>query len=130
MINVVPEAYVPRDRRLFLILQGVSAASTVRASRFGDAIASVFPSEEERAGFGRERENGEMWNESNNQRRCDLIDLKYSRGLTAAETKELTRLQALLVHHRERVAPLPIEAAQRFYDELLARIASTQTTGQ
>lgn len=130
MINVVPEANALRDRRLFLVLQGVIASTTVRASRFGDAIASVFPSEEERADFRQESKNDETWNESKNQRRCELIDLKYSRGLTSAETKELARLQALLVRHREQVAPLPIEAAQRFYDELLARIAATKTTGQ
>ncbi len=128
MIDKLPAALGQHNRHVFIVLQGVGAAATVRATRFGDAIASVFPSEEERADFGQPNEAEDEWTEAKNQRRCDLIDRKYLRGLTSAEAKELASLQALMVHHRQRIAPLPIEDAQRLYRELLARVGTPGPT--
>jgi hypothetical protein len=58
-----------------------------------------------------------------NQRRCDLINRKYAGGITPAETRELAHLQEQMLRHRQRVAPLPIEAAERLYKQLLADVS-------
>jgi hypothetical protein len=73
-----------------------------------------------------ENEN-ETWTEAKNQRRCDLIDRKYAGGLTPAETRELAQLHAQMLRHSQRVAPLPIEAADRLYKELLAGVNAARS---
>ena len=68
----------------------------------------------------------ETWTEAANQRRCDLIDRKYAGGLTPAETSELALLQAQMLRHRQRVAPLPLEDARCLYKELLAGVITSR----
>jgi hypothetical protein len=63
----------------------------------------------------------DTWTEAKNQRRCDLIDRKYAGGLTASQALELAWLQEQMLRHRQRVAPLPIEDAERLYQELVTR---------
>lgn len=46
------------------------------------------------------------WNEKKNARRVALINKKYDHGLTAAEKKELARLQKEADGFRDRVAPV------------------------
>src|SRR5438477_13001265 len=68
----------------------------------------------------------EAWTEAKNQRRCDLIDRKYAGSLTPAETFELAWLQQAMLRHRQRVAPLPLDAARRLHQELLARFGVSE----
>lgn len=59
------------------------------------------------------------WTEAKNNRRYNLIIRKYSdEGLSSPEVDELARLQAEMIAHRQRVAPLPIREAARFLKEL------------
>ncbi|HEV3385531.1 MAG TPA: hypothetical protein VG097_12005 [Gemmata sp.] len=69
----------------------------------------------------------ETWTEVKNQRRCDLINRKYSRGLNPEETVELAHLQEQMLSYRDRVAPLPIEAARRLYQKILTELNGTQS---
>jgi hypothetical protein len=46
------------------------------------------------------------WTEEKNARRAELINKKYDRGLTAAEKKELKRLQAEVDDFAERALPV------------------------
>jgi hypothetical protein len=65
----------------------------------------------------------EPWTDAKNQRRCDLIDRKYAEGLKPAEAAELAVLQEQMLRCRQRVAPLPLEAALRLHQELLKKAA-------
>jgi hypothetical protein len=110
-------------------LRGISAEATGKSSRLGDPVAASSPDEEAIADFDQppwpEIED-ETWTEMKNQRRCDLIDRKYGGGLTPAETAELSRLQVQMLRHSQRVAPLPIEAAERLYEKLLAGVKTSR----
>jgi hypothetical protein len=68
----------------------------------------------------------EPWSEARNDRRCDLIDRKYTGTLTPAETVELAQLQEQMLRYRQRVAPLPLEDARRLHQDLLAKAAKAQ----
>jgi hypothetical protein len=108
-----------------LLLLGIGAASADKSSRLDHSIATVAPYEEEIADFEqapRPESEDETWTDAKNQRRCDLIDRKYAGGLTQNEARELAWLQALMLRYRQRNAPLPIEAARRLYEELLAAV--------
>jgi hypothetical protein len=118
------EKVLPRFRLL-----GVGAVSAGKSSRLSFAVTTVSPYEDEIADFAkpsRPDAEDETWTEAKNQRRCDLIDRKYMGGLTPAEARELTRLQELMVRHRQRVAPLPYDDALRLYKELLARVGDSR----
>jgi hypothetical protein len=65
----------------------------------------------------------ETWTEEKNSRRCDLIDREIDGTLTAAEAQELKQLQAELLRYRQKVAPLPIDAARKLHQELLVKAA-------
>ena len=69
--------------------------------------------------------NGDKpWTKEKNARRCDLIDRKYAgHALTPAEALELAQLQEEMPRYRQRVAPLPLEAARRLHQELLEKAA-------
>jgi hypothetical protein len=110
-------------------LLGIRAASSEKSSRLGHPAATVTPCEGEsadynQAGWPETEEN--TWTEPKNQRRCDLIDRKYQGKLTPVEACELARLQALMLRHRQRVAPLPLEDALRLCKELLAGVNSSR----
>jgi hypothetical protein len=111
-----------------IVLLEIGAASAQRASRLGYPITSDFPFENGTADYGEpppSENDDEPWTEAKNQRRCDLIDRKYAGGLTPAETNELAQLQAQMLRHSRRVAPLPIEAARRLYQKILADVNSS-----
>ena len=61
------------------------------------------------------------WSQSLNTRRCELIEKELDGALTDAETGELERLQTQAIAHRDRVAPLPLAAAERLQQQLLAK---------
>jgi hypothetical protein len=99
-------------------------------SRLGNPSAAVPPCEEEFASQGQRDWEDERWTEEKNQRRCDLINRKYAAGLTSNEARELARLQAQMLRHRDQVAPLPLEQAERWYSELLAAICSPSSPAE
>ncbi len=76
------------------------------------------------------RSNGvaddEPWTDEKNERRCDLIDRKFAGGLSPAEHIELAELQEQMVRYRRKVAPLPLEAARKLHQELLAKAVAAQ----
>jgi hypothetical protein len=109
-------------------LVGIGAASTAKTSGLVHLNATVPPHEDETAYFDEPRwpeTEEETWTEAKNQLRCDLIDRKYTGTLTPVQAQELARLQALMLRHRQRIAPLPIEDARRLYKELLAEIGDS-----
>jgi hypothetical protein len=111
-------------------LLGIGPASTESSSRLNCHIATVPPCEDEIADFDQppcQETDDETWTEAKNQRRCDLIDRKYSASLTPIETRELARLQAQMLRYSQRVAPLPIEDARRLYQEVLAGVIASRS---
>jgi hypothetical protein len=63
------------------------------------------------------------WDDAQDARRCELIDREIAGKLTAAEAGELQELQAAMLRHRRRVAPLPLTDARRLHQELLTKAA-------
>jgi hypothetical protein len=66
------------------------------------------------------------WTETQNQRRCDLIDKEIDEQLTPAEARELVQLQAQFHRHLRRIAPQPLEDTRRLHEELLAKAKAAQ----
>jgi hypothetical protein len=66
------------------------------------------------------------WTKEKNGRRCFLIDREIDGTLTSEEARELAVLQRQMLQHLERVAPLPLEATRRLYEELLAKSDTAQ----
>ncbi len=66
------------------------------------------------------------WTEEKNARRCALIDKEIDGKLSAGEARELAELQAEMLRHRHRVAPLPLDDARRLHQELLAKAQQSQ----
>src|SRR5262245_22010543 len=103
-------------RRFVLALAEDPVGSVLEIN--GRPVAWVVPA-------GTSATNGdEPWTEAKNQRRCDLIDRKFTGSLTPAESVELAQLQEKMLRHRQRVAPLPLEDARRLHQELLNRALS------
>jgi hypothetical protein len=67
------------------------------------------------------------WTKEKNSRRCFLIDREIDGTLTSDEARELAVLQRQMLQHLERVAPLPLEATRRLYEELLAKSDTAQS---
>jgi hypothetical protein len=84
----------------------------------GRAMVRLVPIPAE-AAYGAAAEGN--WTPTKNARRCFLIDREIEGTLTPEETRELTVLQRQMLQHVERVAPLPLEATRRLYEELLAK---------
>jgi hypothetical protein len=63
----------------------------------------------------------EEWTSARNDRRCQLIDRKYDRGLTPSEEVELAALQAAMYRHVDRVAPLPLNATRKLHQVLVEK---------
>lgn len=91
----------------------------------GEPVACVLPPPRPTNGA----ETQEEWTDARNERRCDLIDRKYAGKLTPQEAVELAGLQEEMLRYRQRVAPLPLEAARRLHQELLAK-AQRQSGGK
>jgi hypothetical protein len=60
------------------------------------------------------------WTNMKDARRCRLIDKEIAGTLTAEESIELSGLQQQMLHHRRRVAPLPLDDARKLHRELMA----------
>lgn len=65
------------------------------------------------------------WNAAMDARRCALIDREIAGLLTTDEAAELRTLQAAMLCHRRRVAPLPIDEARRLHRNLSAKVAGS-----
>ena len=63
----------------------------------------------------------EEWTDAKNDRRCELIDHKYERGLTPSEEAELATLQAAMYRQVDRVAPLPLDETRKLHQRLLEK---------
>jgi DNA-binding transcriptional regulator YiaG len=68
---------------------------------------------------GKARGNG--WNETKNARRCELIDKEIVGSLSVAEQAELNQLQAEMLDHRRRVAPLPLDDLRELHRQLMEK---------
>jgi hypothetical protein len=89
----------------------------------GRAVARLVPIPEEDSNGA----NGEeAWTKAKNARRCFLIDREIDGTLMAEEARELEVLQRQMLRHRDRVAPLPLDATRRLYEELLAKAEAAQ----
>jgi hypothetical protein len=111
-------------------LRAIGSASTQTLARLSPRIITETGYEDEKVESHNSvwSENGdEEWTEAKNQRRCDLINRQYAGGLTLVETTELDHLQEEMLRYRKRVAPLPIEAARRLYQKLLAEVNGSQS---
>lgn len=98
-------------------LIGIDDASAEKTSRLGHPITTDPPL--------RQESEDETWTEEKNKRRCALIDRKYADTLTPDQARELARLQSLMLYHRQRIAPLPLEDAERLYRKLLAEVGES-----
>ena len=64
------------------------------------------------------------WTEQKNERRCELIRIKFAKGIDTAEADELSRLQDELSAYRKQTVPLPYDVT----DALQAALDSIPTT--
>jgi hypothetical protein len=83
----------------------------------GQAVARLVPIVAAREDSA--TDNG--WTKEKSTRRCFLIDREIEGTLTSEEARELTVLQRQMLEDSERVAPLPLEATRRLYNDLLAK---------
>lgn len=105
----------PEGVRQFLLSVVADPAGAVLETG-GQTVAVLMPAPAETC--------GEVWTDAKNARRCELIERKYSAGLTPSETGELALLQDAFYCHLERVAPLPLDAARQLDQELLQKAAA------
>jgi hypothetical protein len=82
----------------------------------GPALACVVPIVADNGHAG-----DEEWTSARNERRCELIDRKYERGLTPPEEAELVALQAAMCRQVDRVAPLPLDETRELHQRLLEK---------
>jgi hypothetical protein len=100
--------------RDFVMSLTVDQAETVLELN-GHAVACIVPLP---PGNGNEES---AWSDAKNDRRCELIDRKYDGKLTVHEAAELAILQEEALRYRQRVAPLPLDAARRLHQKLLLK---------
>ena len=61
------------------------------------------------------------WSDEKNARRCKLIDKDLANAITAEERIELAVLEQQAAEHFDKIAPPPMEGADRLYQELLEK---------
>lgn len=115
-IDLQPEAV----KHFFETLALTPSGSIVEMN--GRPMVRVLPAEP-----GPEAGKVESWTPDLNHRRCDLIDKKYSAGLTPGEESELATLTAGLRAFVDRVAPLPLDDVRRLHQELLEKAAAAES---
>jgi len=67
------------------------------------------------------------WTAELNERRCNLIDRKYTTGLTAEEESELATLTAAMRRFVDRMAPVPLDDVRKLHRELLEKAAASDS---
>jgi hypothetical protein len=116
MNHINLDAHGEAVKRFFLSLPEDPEGTVVEIN--GRALARLVPI---RTGVD-DGSNGESaWTSQKNARRCFLIDREIDDTLSPEEAGELARLQRQMLDHIQRVAPIPLEATRRLYEELLAR---------
>jgi hypothetical protein len=58
------------------------------------------------------------WDDSLNERRCELIDKEIAGTLNPSEKAELQTLQEAFLMYRKKVAPLPLDDAKELLSQL------------
>ena len=116
-------AYDPMVQRFVLGLSANPAGTLLEMN--GQPIACVMP-----MANGDGSDGPVEWTEEKNTRRCDLIDREIAGTLTVEELGALHRLQAEMLRHRRRVAPLPLEEARALHRQLLAKASAATGPGQ
>jgi len=85
----------------------------------GKAIACVVPPPKSNGAAA-----AAAWTDAKNARRIELIKKKHAEGRLPPEHLELAGLQDEMLRFRQKVAPLPLEDAQRLHQELLMQAAN------
>jgi hypothetical protein len=116
----------PEVIRQFVLALSVSPDGVVLESA-GRPVACVIPPP--KSMNGADAQAGE-WTDEKNRRRCELIDRKYDHGLSPTEEAELALLQDAMQRHIDKVAPLPLDAAQSLHQELLQKAAHAEDAKQ
>jgi hypothetical protein len=106
----------PEAVKQFILSLPTDPAGTV-LELAGRPVAHVLP-------VRAEADGADDWDAAKDARRCALIDREIAGTLTADEAAELKVLQAAMLRHRRRVAPLPLDEARRLHRELLAKASS------
>lgn len=119
MKHVNLDAYDEAVKQFVLSLSPDPGGSVLELG--GRAVAHVLP-------VPSVAEASDDWDEAKDARRCELIDREIAGTLTTDEAGELRTLQAAMLRHRRRVAPLPLDEARRMHQELLAKAAGGSTT--
>jgi len=65
-----------------------------------------------------DRPKGDGWDDTKNERRCDLVDREIEGTLLPAEKRELEDLQSQMLAYRRKVAPLPVDWAAKTLADL------------
>lgn len=105
----------------FVLALAVDPAGSVLELN-GKAVACVVPAPTPRSSEA----TFDEWTESKNSRRCALIDKEIDGVLTPEEAIELRQLQDQMLRYQNKVAPWPIDAARKLYQELLKKSAKAQ----
>ena len=114
MQHIQLDTYSEPVKRFILSLTGAGHGTVLELA--GRPVACVLPMSTEKT-----TDTAVAWTEAKNTRRCALIDREIDGTLTPEETEELRGLQAEMIQHRQRVAPLPLAEARRLHQELLQR---------
>jgi hypothetical protein len=115
MSEVDLEAQGEAVQKFFRSLAADPEGTLVRVK--GRPVARLVPIADKNGDAG----NDAGWTKEKNRRRCFLIDREIDGTITPEEVRELALLQRQVLDHRDRVAPLPLEATRRLYEELIAK---------
>jgi hypothetical protein len=115
MKHVDLDAYDEAVKRFILSLSPESGGTVLEVG--GRPVAHVLPVPV--------AETTDDWNTAKDVRRCELIDREIAGTLTPDEAAELRTLQAVMLRHRRKVAPLPLDEARRLHQELLVKTTDT-----
>jgi hypothetical protein len=111
-------------KRFFLSMPVDPEGAVVKLN--GQALACVVPI----AAGGNGHTDQQEWTSARNDRRCQLIDRKYERGLSPAEEAELAALQAAMYREVDRVAPLALDETRKLHQRrCFISAAMVRTTG-
>lgn len=105
-------------QRFVLALAGEPEGSVLEMD--GRPVARVLPASTDGNGSAPATDD---WTAALDDRRCELIDREIDGTLTPAERTELEDLQARMLRHRHRVAPLPLAHARQLLAELERKAA-------
>lgn len=103
-------------KQFFLALPPDPEGSVVELN--GKVVARITPVNAAAADM---RQEGAVWNELKNARRCELVDREIKGTLLPDEAAELSVLQQQMLAERRRLAPVPLDDLRRLHQKLLAK---------